>query len=53
MAHFFGPSLCYRGQAEPFEALVQEFLIDDQQEFIFPTTKKKTWSRKTTAINRR
>jgi hypothetical protein len=24
-----------------FEALVQEFLKDDQQEFIFPTTKKK------------
>jgi hypothetical protein len=23
-----------------FEALVQEFLKDDQQEFIFPTTKK-------------
>jgi hypothetical protein len=34
------------------EPLVQEFLKDDQQEFICPTKKKKKWPWKRTA-NRR
>ena len=52
MAHCFVLSLATVGSGA-FEALVQEFLIDDQQKFIFPTIKKKTWSWKRTAISRR
>jgi hypothetical protein len=52
MAHCFVLSLATVRSAA-FEALVQEFLKDDQQEFIFPTTKKKTRSWKRTAISRR
>jgi hypothetical protein len=40
MAHCFVLSLATVGSGA-FEALVQEFLKDDQQEFIFPTTKKE------------
>ena len=52
MAHFFALSLATVGERQPFEPLVQEFLKDDQQEFIFPTKKKKKWSWKRTAISR-
>jgi hypothetical protein len=52
MAHCFVLSLATVGSGT-FEALVQKFLKDDQQKFIFPTTKKKTWSWKRTAISRR
>jgi hypothetical protein len=40
------------GMERPSEPLVQEFLKDDQKEFIFPTKKKKKWGRKRTAISR-
>jgi hypothetical protein len=39
MAHCFVLSLATVGSGA-FEALVQEFLKDDQQKFIFPTIKK-------------
>ena len=51
MAHFFALSLATVGEMESFKPLVQEFLKDDQQEYIFPTKKKK-WSWKRTAISR-
>jgi hypothetical protein len=51
MAHCFVLSLAAVGSGA-FEALLQEFLKDDQQEFVFSTTKKKTWSRKRTAFSR-
>jgi hypothetical protein len=42
MAHFFALSLATLGEMErSSQPLVQEFLKDDQQEFIFPTKKKK------------
>ena len=45
MAHSFALSLATVGEMErSSEPLVQEFLKDDQQEFIFPTKKKKQWS---------
>ena len=40
-AHFFALSVATVGETQSFEPLVQEFLKDDQQEFIFPTKKKK------------
>ena len=41
MAHFFALSLATVGGNAAFEPLVQDFLKDDQQEFIFPTKKRK------------
>jgi hypothetical protein len=41
MAHFFALSLAILGEMErSSEPLVQEFLKDDQQEFIFPTKRR-------------